>query len=168
MIHSRKKITRLIPVSIALMVSLSLLSTQHLGAQVDLDETDERAVAVINQFMEALMSGDFDSSAKAVLPFVHASLQTADRSSMDQDTLNYQFKKAQANAQFYRVPVQITRVQELRTTEIGHPSRGNYQKGTERKYWIAKKEGQAGLPAPLVVFFPEDGGQPTISYMGSL
>lgn len=125
-------------------------------------------VKLLNTFMEKLLIADFDDSAKQVMPYVHKSNYDATGSALDRDLLNFSFKKAHQNAKFYAHPVQVTRSQALKTTGIGHPSRGTAQKGTEMKYWIAKKQGVNGMPAPLVVFFPADGSAPTISYMGSL
>ena len=129
---------------------------------------DDAGVEVINAFVEALLVDDADASARAVLPYVHKSLKTRDGTALSPDTRQFSFKKAHANAGFYAWPVRVTRVQRLKTTEIGHPSDGSYEQGYELKYFIAKKPGVNGVPAPLTVFFPNEGGAPTVSYMGSL
>jgi len=124
-----------------------------------------QAEATINSFMRALTSSDSaDQAAKAVLPFVHKSLQWP-RGKLDGDTRSFQFKKAFASAHFYAHPVLIVRAAELKTTTIGHPSRNTYEKGYDMKYWIARSDGNS---APIVLFFPEAGGKPRVSYMGSL
>ncbi len=84
------------------------------------------------------------------------------------DTYRYQFKKAQSNAKHYAYPVKVTRILKLRTTEIGHPSVGTYEKGVEYKIWIAKKSSSQGIPAPLVLFFKDGMGEAKLSYIGSL
>ncbi|MDQ6963274.1 MAG: hypothetical protein Q9M28_12235 [Mariprofundaceae bacterium] len=139
-----------------------------INAVVQQTSTTKAPTKLLNSFMEKLLIADFDQSAKQVMPYVHPSNYDATGTALDRDLLNFSFKKAHQNAKFYAHPVKITRSQALKTTNIGHPSRGTYQKGTEMKYWVAKKQGVNGMPAPLVVFFPADGAAPSISYMGSL
>jgi len=144
--------------------SLSHMNSNDGNKQVTLQAPEK----LMNAFMEKLLIEDFRASAKAVMPYVHASNFNAKKTDLDDDLLQFGFKKAHQNARYYQYPISITRVQKLKTTEIGHPSRGTHQFGEEVKYWIAKKSGQAGVPAPLVVFYPADGSAPTISYMNSL
>ena len=161
----------IVRIQILVATAMICLATTPMPAQtsVTMDADDRRAVEVINAFMQATTANaDLQAAAIAVLPFVHSSLMNRDRNNLGQDELNYQFKKAHSNAGFYRIPVVVTRIQQLNTSEIGHPSVGTYERGRERKYWVAKREGVAGLPAPIVVFFPESGGDPKISYVGSL
>jgi hypothetical protein len=35
------------------------------------------------------------------------------------------------------------------------------------KYFIAKKEGVGGMPAPIQIFYPEGGGDPIVYDFGS-
>ena len=132
------------------------------------DAKDEQASQLLNAFMVALLIADFDASAEAVFPLTHRSNYNLEQNKLSRDLLDFSFKKAHTHAKFYQVPVVVTRVQELKTTEIGHPNYNSYEKGSERKYWIAKKLGINGMPAPIAIFFPADGGEPKISYMGSL
>ena len=129
-------------------------------------EQDKKAEALINGFMQALLSGDAGAAAQSVLPFVHKSLLNNSGNSLTQDLLNFSFKKAHSNAKFYAHPVVISRVAENKSTGIGFGPTAEL--GTEFKYWIDKKPGVNGMPAPLNVFFPADGGDPKICYMGSL
>jgi len=141
----------------------------QIGQQAKQSNTQKQApTELLNHFMEKLLLQDFDESAAAVMPYVHKSNYNASGTALDNDLLSFSFKKAHQNAKFYTYPVRITRSQNLKTTGIGHPSRGTAEQGHEIKYWISKKSGVSGMPAPLVVFFPADGGQATISYMGSL
>jgi len=97
---------------------------------------------------------------------MHKSLLNKEGTTLDGDTLEFSFKKAFQNAKFYSYPVKITRVQKLKTSEIGYKE--THQFGVEYKFWIAKKSSKFGLPAPLVLFFPKDGTQAKLSYVGSL
>lgn len=123
---------------------------------------------LLNKFMGVMIASDFTTAAREVMPYVHRSNYAANGVSLDRDLLDFSFKKAHENAKFYAHPVQVTRSQPLKDTEIGHPSRGTHQRGSSVNYFLAKKEGVEGMPAPLSVFFPDDGGAPTVAYMGSL
>lgn len=127
---------------------------------------DPRAVTLLNDFLKALLIEDFNQSAKAVMPFVHKSLLNNNGDNLTQDLLNFSFKKAHSNAKFYTNPVNITRIRETSTTAIGFGNTAEAGKVVD--YFIGKKSGVAGMPAPVKVFFPANGGAPKISYMGSL
>ena len=127
---------------------------------------EEKAVTVMNQFIVIVQKESFENAAKKVVPLIHKSLLTSNGKSLDDDTYRFSFKKAYNNAKNYIYPIKITRIQKLKTTEIGYGKR--YQKGIEYKFWIAKKEGVSGLPAPLVLFFPENTELAKLSYIGSL
>jgi hypothetical protein len=42
------------------------------------------------------------------------------------------------------------------------------ERGRIDKYFIAKRRGIAGVPAPLHIFWPETGGKPKLINIGSL
>ena len=79
---------------------------------------------------------------------------------------NYSFKKACDGVQFYQVPVKITEVHKGRVITLGFKKTA--ERGRIDKYFIAKRKGVDGLPAPLHVFWPEGGGKPTLVNIGSL
>ena len=162
-------------VFIALGIGIALMAPNFVHSQqteaynnILRDAKDNQAANLLNTFIEALLIEDFNVSAKTVFPLTHKSNYNRSHTELSSDLLNFSFKKAHANAKFYQAPVLITRVQDLKTTEIGHPSYNSHEKGIERKYWIDKKPGVNGMPAPIAIFFPADGGAPKISYMGSL
>ena len=128
---------------------------------------EERAVDIINSFVQILQSHSYEESAKLVVPMMHRSLLKRDLKSLDSDTYRYQFKKAHRHAKHYMYPVKIIRIQKLKTTEIGHPSVGTYEKGVEYKFWIDKKKSLQGFPASLVLFFKEGTENAKLSYVGS-
>lgn len=127
---------------------------------------DAKAEALITDFMKALLIDDSDASAKECLKYVHKSLMNSAGDDLTKDLRSFSFKKAHSNAKFYASPVKITRVRTNKSTAIGYGDKA--EKGTEYSYFIGKKAGVNGMPAPLNVFFPADGGAPKISYMGSL
>jgi hypothetical protein len=152
-----------------LLIIFYLLSVSF-GLKQDepVDSFDKSAIEAVNNFMTALNSNASDemAAAKAALPFIHKSEYDKSGTTLKQDRLDYSFKKAWQNAKFYQTPVKITRIQKQSITAIGFGATA--QKGTCYKVFIAKKEGGAGLPAPLNVFIPEDGSGPKIYYYGSL
>jgi len=130
------------------------------------EKIQKNAIPVMNQFVQIMQDNSYKQSVEMVVPLMQKSLLQKSAEVLDDDTFRYQFKKAQGNARFYRYPVKITRIKKLKTTGIGDTN--TYEKGTEYKFWIAKKEGVAGMPAPLVVFFKEGSSEAKLSYVGSL
>ncbi len=126
----------------------------------------KNALRVINHFIDVMQHNSFKTSAKKVVPIMHKSLLHAKGMQLDDDTYRYAFKKAYQNAKNYAYPVRVTRVERLHTTGVGYGA--TYQRGVEYKFWIAKKRGVAGMPAPLVLFFPEGSTVPKLTYVGSL
>jgi len=51
-------------------------------------------------------------------------------------------------------------------TQVGF--RETAESGRTDKYFVTKKAGVPGLPAPLHVFWPSDGGAPKLINIGSL
>jgi hypothetical protein len=135
---------------------------------VKMDEKDKIAERLINRLLDSLMISDFDQSARAVAHLMHKSTLNSERDNLNADLLRFSFKKAHDNAKFYARPVKITRIQATAVTALGHPNYGTDEQGEERKYWIAKKTGVNGMPAPINVFFPKDGGHSKVNYIGSL
>lgn len=129
-------------------------------------DVDPRAVQLLNALMRGLATADPGESARALLPFVHKSLKNAAGDGLSRDLLQFGHKKAHANARHYAVPVQVTRVRTTSTTGIGFGDTA--EAGRVDDYFIAKRAGVNGMPAPVKVFFPADGGAPLVSYMGSL
>jgi hypothetical protein len=138
------------------------------NGKVKMDDQDKKAEHLINRLLDSLLIADFDQSAHAVAQLTHKSSLNSERDNLSRDLLDFSFKKAHDNAKFYAHPVKITRIQKTAVTAIGHSSNDTAEAGEERKYWIAKKPGVNGMPAPINVFFPADGGHPKINYMGSL
>lgn len=124
------------------------------------------AEPLLNAALSALNIENFDESVQAILPYVHKSLKNRTGTDLTTDIRQFSFKKAHANARFYAHPVHVTRVRENAVTGIGFGDTA--EMGRTVDYFIAKKEGVDGLPAPVTVFFPSSGGPPRVSYLGSL
>lgn len=100
-----------------------------------------------------------------MLPFVHKSM-LGPSGGLSDDVRRFSFKKAFGAAPLYAVPVVVTRVRPSNTTAIGLGPTG--ERGRSVDYFVAKRPGQVGMPAPVTVFFPESGAPPSIAYVGSL
>lgn len=128
---------------------------------------DERAIAKIKKFLEiCLNTPDLNEAGKQVVAagLVHVSkFDKNDPSKMNPDSLRFAFKKAHAAAGMYQM--KVVRIQETGTTGVGFGKTA--QKGKLFKYFIAKKEGVNGMPAPVQIFIPEGGGEPVIYDFGS-
>jgi hypothetical protein len=127
---------------------------------------DERAVKLLNDFMAALAIPDSEAREQAVVPLVHKSLLTADGKRLDDNTRPFSYKKACQNAKFYQHPVKIKYVLKGGVYTIGFGDTA--ERGRTDRYFLEKKEGVAGMPAPILVFWPDSGGDPKITNMGSL
>lgn len=146
--------------------NLSLKYISHTNIKDDMSKKRrENAIYLINEFLFILQNNSFNDAVKKSLPLMHKSLLTANQKDLDEDTKRFSFKKAHERASYYNFPIAVTRVDKLKTTEIGHGN--SYEKGVEYKIWIAKKESK-GYPAPIVIFFKEGSDNPKISYVGSI
>ncbi len=153
-------------VMLALMLmAAGMLSSNHASAITKI-EPDQKAVQLLNEFVRALSIIDDGERLKAVLPLVHKSLKNSNGSDLDGNVKPYSYKKAYQNVKFYKYPVEIYEVHQGNVTTVGYGPTA--ERGRTDKYFINKKEGVAGRPAPLNVFWPDGGEDPTIIYMGSL
>lgn len=154
-----------IAIFLALVLGLAGGTTQ--AAPRSLPASPE-AVELIARFLELCgRDGTVESRAREVVAagLVHASkLDNNDPTQLNADALRFSFKRATDNARFYEP--RITRVVETATTGVGFG--GTAQRGRLFKYFVAKRAGIAGMPAPLHVFFPQDGGPPVLFDWGSL
>ncbi len=73
---------------------------------------------------------------------------------ISRDTMEFSLKKDYYNSKFYQYPIKITRVLKILNDYDGYQE--TYIEGTSYKVWIAKKDGVAGLPAPVRVIKPKD------------
>ena len=125
------------------------------------------AVDKIKQFLEiCINNADINEAGKKVVAAGLAHISKIDKNNSGQlngDSLRFSFKKAHDNAKFYQL--KITRVVETGTSAVGFGPTA--QKGKLHKYFVAKKDGVNGMPAPIQVFFPEGGGAPVLYDWGS-
>ena len=145
---------------------LSLGYIVHTHIKDDMGDTRrENAIYLINELMSILQNNTFGASVQKSIPLIHRSLLTSNQKDLDEDTKRFSFKKAYERAKYYNFPIAVTRIEKIKTTEIGHES--THDVGVEYKIWIAKKEFK-GYPAPIVIFFKKGSDHPKISYVGSI
>jgi len=148
------------------LVFFFLLSTFYSALAIEKISPDPKGIDLLNSLLAALSIEDEEKRLNAVIPLVHKSLLTSDGKDLDNDIKPYSYKKAYENAGCYKQPVEIYEVHKGNTTTIGYGPTA--EKGRTDKYFINKKEGVAGRPAPIHIFWPADGGDPKVVNMGSL
>lgn len=150
--------------NIFVFLSLFILSVEVMAFSSE--DAVENSINTINKFIYILQNNDYKTSAQMVVPMMHRSLLGRYQKKLDNDIYSFSFKKAHLKAKKYSYPVKVTRVQKLKTTEIGFGS--TYDQGIEYKIWIDKKAGALGMPASIVLFFKEGSKDAKLSYVGSL
>lgn len=130
---------------------------------------DERGLTRLKRFMEILTtSADIDTAAKTVVAekLVHAGrIDKNNPRTLNNDALRFSFKKAFENAKMYDPAPLVTRYVLTGTSAVGFGPTA--MKGKLYKYFVAKKEGVNGMPAPIQIFYPEDGSEPLVYDFGS-
>lgn len=141
--------------------------TQPAQAPTGDDPREADVPALLAATLSALQQNrDEEAAAAAIVPYLHKSLLDATGAHLTTDVRSFSFKKAHGAAGLYAVPVTITRVRPSAVTAIGHGPTG--EQGRTVDYFVAKRAGVAGMPAPVTVFFPVGGGPPKVAYLGSL
>ncbi len=151
---------------LALALVPLLLSLAGPARAIEKIPPDPKAVTLVNALLSALSLPDEAARLKAVLPLVHKSLKTADGADLDANIKRFSYAKASAGAGRYAQPAVIHEVHKGNTLTVGFKETA--EKGRKDKYFVKKKEGSTGMPAPIVVFWPEGGGEPVVLDMGSL
>ncbi|MCA9544899.1 MAG: hypothetical protein KC613_10930 [Myxococcales bacterium] len=152
-----------------LLLALSAAALMALASPAQAIEKippEAKAVEIITQFLNAARIEDEGKRLQAVLPLLHKSMKSADGKDLPPNVKRYSYKKACDGAKFYQVPAKIFEVHKGNTVTVGFKETA--EKGRTDKYFVEKKAGIAGRPAPLHVFFPADGGAPTLINIGSL
>ncbi len=127
---------------------------------------DPVAVARVRALVAALDERDEAKRVEALLPLLQRSLLNAAGDDLDPFVRRYSFAKASAGVRFVGRPVTVVQVRRGRPVTLGDGATA--QRGRRDLYFVARPAGSTGSPAPVAVFFPEDGGPPTITDFGSL
>jgi hypothetical protein len=143
------------------MLFFSLSSyAQSKTNDISISQLPPEVKAVLDEYIKILnTSQSLDECATRFTAIAGGGLVNEDGLSLRSSIQPYSLKKDYENLKFYKVPVLITRVNMSPSNGSGYgPSA---IKGQVYKIWISKKDGGAGLPAPISIMVPE--GHPTIN-----
>lgn len=128
---------------------------------IPVNELPRAVYEVLEQYMALLrQAASLDQAADLFTGIAGGALvnESPDPVSLRSSVKPYGLKKDVENVQFYAEPIRITRV------NCGAPVQSGFGDtaiaGPVYKIWIAKKEGIAGLPAPISILLPQ--GHPHI------
>ena len=149
-------------------IESAISNLAHKAIKKILTPPNPAAVSLINSFFEALHLPTDADRQKAILPLVHKSLVYNDKTGpvLDRTIRDYSYSRAVKNYGLYQFPVNITEVHQGNTFTVRAGSSAELDRTD--KYFVAKRSGVAGLPAPVEVFFPSQGGAPSLINFGSL
>ncbi|HOR44505.1 MAG TPA: hypothetical protein PK624_06895 [Spirochaetota bacterium] len=136
---------------------------------IPVEEVPFAVIKVLNQYLKILSeSPTLEDCAKNIYPLLGGGLLSSDGKKVSSDTIQFSLKKDYNNVKFYSVPAEITRIQLNKNSYDGFEK--TYIEGDIYKIWVKKKEGVAGMPAPIPVIVPKnDPEHPrVISTIGSL
>ena len=114
-------------------------------------------------------SPSLDACAEQFTRLAGGGLVNEDGQSLRGSVKPYSLKKDFQNVRFYAEPLRITRVNATPNRSSGYGA--SALRGTLYKIWIAKAEGQAGMPAPISILVPEGHASiqsPRVVGIGSL
>lgn len=110
--------------------------------------------ATLDQYVQILASSrSLEECVQRFTPIAGGGLVNEDGRSLRATVPPYSLKKDWQNVRFYAQPAQVTRVDVKENRADGYgPSA---IRGTEYKVWIAKAQGQPGMPAPISFMVPD-------------
>ncbi len=148
------------------LIIFCFMAVASFSPNVLAQESQQKALELLNPFVEALLIPDATASAQALLPLLHSSLKSSDGKSLTSLVEQFSFQKARKDVGFYKSPVEIARENKLNQSSINLGSAP--ETGALVDYYIARKDPKTGLPAPVRIFFPADGSKAVITYIGNL
>ncbi|HQE58578.1 MAG TPA: hypothetical protein PLA54_05210 [Spirochaetota bacterium] len=155
---------------IILIFAISVFSSIYPQRKdIPVEEVPSAVIKVLNQYLKILSeSPTLEDCAKNIYPLLGGSLLSSDGKKVSSDTIQFSLKKDYNNVKFYSVPAEITRIQLNKNSYDGFEK--TYIEGDIYKIWVKKKEGVAGMPAPIPVIVPKNDPEhpKVISTIGSL
>ena len=125
-------------------------------------QADPKITNLVNQLAEFISIEDESTRIQKLLLIVHDSMKTDDKKDLNSNIKQFSYKKAVSGISRYKIPIELGEVHKGKLVTI------NSIKGRRDKYFIKKKEGVSGLPAPIHIFIPEDGSEAKIIDFGSI
>jgi hypothetical protein len=147
----------------------SVLFAQSKSGDIPVKTLPPEVKQVLDEYIAILNSPDLDECAKKFITIAGGHLVNEEGDNLDRDIKPYSLKKDFNNIKFYQQPVKITRVNFRDSDNDGYGK--SAIKGKSYKIWIKKKEGTAGMPAPILIMVPEGHEEiktPKIIGIGSL
>lgn len=145
--------------ALAAVFAAGALFSQNTLAQskandIAVDALPAEVKAVLTQYVGLLLAAkSVDEAATALRAIAGGGLVNEDGATLRADVPRFALKKDFDGAKNYASPLAITRVNASPSNGQGFgPSA---IKGKVYKIWIGKKEGSAGMPAPISIMVPE-------------
>lgn len=157
------------------LVALSAFVSVGARAQSKKDDIAVEALpaevkAVLVQYVAMLRAAkDIDAAAAGLLPLAGGGVVNETGTALRTDVPRFSLKKDFDDVKFYADPLVITRVNA--SSSNGQGFGASAIKGKVYKIWIGKKEGAAGMPAPISIMAPEGHATiktPKVVNIGSL
>lgn len=98
-------------------------------------------------------SATVDECAARFTPLAGGGLVSEDGRALRQDVPRFSLKKDFESVRFYADPPRITRVEVRKGQSDGYGA--SALRGTLYRIWVAKAQGQPGMPAPVAILDPE-------------
>lgn len=109
---------------------------------------------VLDRYVEILNSETLDQAAEQFIEIAGGSLVNPTGTALRRSIPEFSLRKDYLDIQHYKQPVVITRVSKTRSNGSGYGD--SAIAGDVYKIWIAKKDGVAGVPAPVSILVPEN------------
>lgn len=154
------------------IIFIGWLTMPFVNAQrkdIAVSEVPAAVINVLNEYVQILStSSSLDECATKIVSICGGHLLSRNGNQISNDVKPYGLKKDFENVKFYKNPPVITRVQLQKDTYDGYGP--TLIEGDLYKIWIAKKDGVAGLPAPIPIIVPKNNpSKPkVVSNIGSL
>lgn len=156
-------------VVVLLMVSaFFFLAGQSIAQRKDIpmEEVPADVIEVLNRYMNILTTSPTLEACGVAVGKIAAGHMLSTNGGISDDVMQFSLKKDYQNAKFYKYPVVITRVQRIENDYDGYGS--TLFQGVRYRIWIAKKDGVAGMPAPIPIIKPASGAPKIVTTIGSL
>lgn len=150
-----------------LAVSLLCAVTTNAGQkEIPAAKVPADVVKVLNMYLNILTTSPTLEACAQKVAAISAGHMLSQNGGISRDVLDFSLKKDFQNAKFYKVPAVITRVVVIENDYDGFGP--TLFQGTRYRIWIAKRDGVAGLPAPIPVIKPASGAPKIVTTIGSL
>ena len=159
---------------ISVFLVIGFISVSFFGAiaqnkEMKAKDVPKDVIEVLNKYLEILStSSSVDEAGKKMIEadILGGHLTNGAGTEASGDILQFSLKKDFDNVKFYGQPAVITRV--LFSPNDYDGFKETLFEGDRYKIWIKKKEGVAGMPAPIPIIKPKEGKPKVVSTIGSL